>query len=1051
MTATAFELLSQPIRHALWDMQWRELRPIQVDAIQTLLTTEKDLLITARTASGKTEAAFLPILSRLHESPGASVGAMYVGPLKALINDQFQRLERLCERAEIPVHRWHGDVDGGQKEKLLKAPRGVILITPESLESFFVNRPGRLAGLFADLRFVVIDEIHALVGRERGLQLRSQLYRLRQYVRQDFRLLGLSATVGDRIDFYRRWMRPENPENVAHIEDEQETKRVQYGIYAYDTKPSEDPTETEASKADEDRTANSDDPVPDVLVADILRNFGGKKNLIFCNNRGGVEWLADGLNDACRRQGRPEEFLVHHGSISKELRFATEEEMRGARPATAVCSATLELGIDIGSVKTVGQLGACWSVNSLVQRLGRSGRRDDEPHCMRVMLPTRRQQADADLVVRLYPELLQAIALTELMLQKWYEPPTVSEHDRSTLVQQALSVLAEHGGVRAQTLAERLVTSGAFRETEMSEFAELLRGLGRAGLMEQMQDGLLLLTPKGEQIVHDRDFYSAFVTPQELTVRSDGRTIGTLSAVYLPRPEDHFLLAGRRWQVCEVDLKRGEVLVRPAAGRKPPKYYGSVGEVHHRIHEEMKRVVSSDQEYAYLNPLAKELLHSARVAYRQAMQLDDNVLDLGNGNCLWFTWAGTRIQRTLLIMADQVGLDCSDERIAIRFRASPQQVADILGRSFANVVDPNDVPLEIEATPWRKFDDYVSPPLLQEAFIRDRLDLAGAREAVAQFTARYPSSNDDVIQASVGNCSHDSNELEDFSDADGLPRDGYSAFPDGPMDACEFVAFDLETTGLHPLWERIVEIAAVRFNTHGCELDRFQSLVDPGKPIPTEATKIHGITDDMVRGQPTISDVLSRFVSFLGGGSTVLIAHNASFDRNFLKSAAAVNGLLLPDLPVIDTLVMARATFPAAPNHRLPTLLELIGRSSERAHRAASDADSVRLLFEHFLKRRPLRIRSQLYEVGNAVPLSDRSEQPPELPPGFEDLALAIEKRRPIQILYRGGRVSATMREVTPIQIIESAGRHYLSAICGFDGNTKLFRFDRIQKLIVID
>ena len=305
---------------------------------------------------------------------------MYVGPLKALINDQFRRLEDLCTRAEIPVHRWHGDVDAGRKNKLLQQPKGVLLITPESLESFFVNRSGVLGRVFHGLRFVVIDEIHSLLGRERGLQLRSQLFRLRRYTHNEPRLIGLSATIGDAIDRYQTWLRPMVPENVVHVHDPGEKKQVLFGIQTYDTTKG-----IEASTVPGEEDAVED--VPASLIADILRAFGGRKNLIFCNSRQTVEWLADSLNDACRQEGRPAEFLVHHGSVSKEVRLQTEDEMRGSRPATAVCSATLELGIDIGSVTTVGQIGACWSVNSQVQRLGRSGRRDSEAHCMRVLIP----------------------------------------------------------------------------------------------------------------------------------------------------------------------------------------------------------------------------------------------------------------------------------------------------------------------------------------------------------------------------------------------------------------------------------------------------------------------------------------------------------------------------------------------------------------------------------------------------------------------------------------------------------------------------------------
>src|SRR5207253_903171 len=144
-----------------------------------------------------------------------------------------RRLEDLCTRAEIPVHRWHGDVDFGKKEKVLLRPRGVLLITPESLESFFVNRPSSLGRMFRDLRFVVIDEIHSLVGRERGLQLRSQLFRLQRYAANEVRLVGLSATVGDAVIRYQQWMRPSAPEHVAHVHDPGERKQVLFGIRVY--------------------------------------------------------------------------------------------------------------------------------------------------------------------------------------------------------------------------------------------------------------------------------------------------------------------------------------------------------------------------------------------------------------------------------------------------------------------------------------------------------------------------------------------------------------------------------------------------------------------------------------------------------------------------------------------------------------------------------------------------------------------------------------------------------------------------------------------------
>ena len=235
----AFNLLATPIQHVLWDMRWEELRSIQCDAIREILGSEHDIIISAHTAAGKTEAAFLPILSQLFQQPPASVGAMYIGPLKALINDQFRRLEDLCQRAEIPVHRWHGDVDAGKKARLLERPGGVLLITPESLESMFINRANAMRRLFSDLRFVVIDEVHSLVGRERGLQLRSLLFRLGRYVRRRFRSIALSATIGDAVQDYKTWLSPDMPENVWQIHDPAEHKQVFFGIQAFLTvKPS---------------------------------------------------------------------------------------------------------------------------------------------------------------------------------------------------------------------------------------------------------------------------------------------------------------------------------------------------------------------------------------------------------------------------------------------------------------------------------------------------------------------------------------------------------------------------------------------------------------------------------------------------------------------------------------------------------------------------------------------------------------------------------------------------------------------------------------------
>src|SRR4051812_35439985 len=154
MNVGAMDLLHPGVQKAIWSMGWKEFRPIQSEAIHQVLESSKHLIITAQTAGGKTEAAFLPIISKLAEHPQPSIQALYVGPLKALINDQFERLEKICEALNIPVHRWHGDVSASRKRQVRENPSGILLITPESLESTFINYPNQITRMFKRLRFV---------------------------------------------------------------------------------------------------------------------------------------------------------------------------------------------------------------------------------------------------------------------------------------------------------------------------------------------------------------------------------------------------------------------------------------------------------------------------------------------------------------------------------------------------------------------------------------------------------------------------------------------------------------------------------------------------------------------------------------------------------------------------------------------------------------------------------------------------------------------------------------------------------------------------------
>ena len=360
----AFERLAPFVQEFVYRQGWKELRSLQAEAIDAIFDTDNDVLITTGTASGKTEAAFLPILSLIATEPIGSIKALYIGPLKALINDQFRRLELLCEAGDIPIHRWHGDVGSSQKSDLIEHPGGVLQITPESIESLFINKTNHLHRLFGGLQFIVVDEVHSFMESDRGVQLRSQLQRIDKYSKSSRpRRIGLSATVGDQ-EAARQWLNPQSPSKVQIINPEVTIPPTRLSHLHFSLTKEE---------------------VPSELVDDLYALTKDKRALVFCNSRKNVEVLTAQLNRRSSRERIPEHYLPHHGSISKEIREDAEVRMRGDDyPTSVICTNTLELGIDIGQLDMAVQVDSTHTVMSFVQRLGRTGRRQDSSRIMQI-------------------------------------------------------------------------------------------------------------------------------------------------------------------------------------------------------------------------------------------------------------------------------------------------------------------------------------------------------------------------------------------------------------------------------------------------------------------------------------------------------------------------------------------------------------------------------------------------------------------------------------------------------------------------------------------
>ncbi|MEM9166398.1 MAG: DEAD/DEAH box helicase [Planctomycetota bacterium] len=717
----AFELLDRRVQRQLYAMRWPSLRPIQVDAVRAYAGGAAHMLLMAETAAGKTEAAFLPVLSSIADEPTGSVRAMYVGPLKALINDQFARVDTLCTHLEMPVHRWHGDVSQSQKDTLTRGPGGVLLITPESIESLLLNRTSRLDALFGGLRAVVIDELHAFLDGVRGAHLASLLARLNRYRRPGeppTRRIGLSATIGDRR-IGQRFLCPDDPDAVAVIQDEAEAPELRMLVHGYDVdalaaEPAGTASELHgADGADLDHSVIDPEQLVDAAIAeDLVEHCRGGTNLIFANAKADIEITADTANEFCRRAGLPESFLVHHGSLSREVREDTESKMKSSRPYTAICSSTLEMGIDIGSVRLVGQIGAPWSVASLKQRMGRSGRQADQPRRLRCYADCSITPQAHNPVSALPLELLQMVAVCELMLERYVEPPQDGLLDLSTLTHQVMASISELGAATAQQLHARLCVEGPFRGVEPGLFARLLRALGAADIVEQGADGQLLLGLLGEKLRARRDFYAVFSSQIEYAVLAGKRLLGTLPLLTLPKPGENIVFAGRRWSVSSVDSERAEMHVSPASRRSRPKFLSSGGAVHHEVRERMRRILAETRSIAYLDTTARSALEAARVLANEHDLAERRLIAVGEQRTLWLIWSGTAEMRTARAFLRSHGIDADDEEVALECHCSEDKLVQLLKRSAADRPNLHELASHVQPKQLRKYDEHLPDDLL---------------------------------------------------------------------------------------------------------------------------------------------------------------------------------------------------------------------------------------------------------------------------------------------------------------------------------------------------
>jgi len=741
--SSAFSLLHLEVQRWVWKKGWSELKEIQEVAIAPVLAGERDVILSASTASGKTEAAFLPICSRLVEPAGTpGVRAVYVGPLKALINDQFERLDALCEGLGITVHRWHGDVSQSAKTRLLKAPSGILLITPESLEALLLRQGPALAAVFSALSYVVVDELHAFIGTERGCQLQSLLHRLELVLRRSVPRIGLSATLGD-MRLAADFLRPGGGESVVLASPGGEGGELLVQLRGYRTRAPR-PDRIQASQSSEAAGKESDDTPEDVrdIGAHLFRTLRGSHNLVFANSRANVELYADLLRRLCEEARLPNEFFPHHGNLSKELREDAEAALKGKqRPVTLVCTTTLEMGIDVGDVQSVAQVGVPPSVASLRQRLGRSGRRSNSS-VLRLYIQEHELTESSSLPDALRVRFMQSLAMVELLLQGWCEPPAAGAYHFSTLVQQVLSLIAQHGGVQAAEAWSALCVRGPFAQVSREAFVRFLRGLGEEEVLTQSSDGTLLLGRVGERLVNHYSFYAAFASAEEYRLVARERTLGTMP-IEQPLVEGSYLIfGGRRWRILSVRQEEKVVELEAApAGRVPMFEATGVGNVHDRVREEMRRLYAASDVPRYLDARAQELLAEGRATFERCGLMDRCIATIGR-HVYVFPWKGDAVLHTLALQLRETQLkpEVQGPMLAV---GGPQFDVEEALRSLVpkGPAQPHELVRQVANLVTQKHDVFVPSELLGLDFAARYLDPRGAWEAAQALSLRAPGGS----------------------------------------------------------------------------------------------------------------------------------------------------------------------------------------------------------------------------------------------------------------------------------------------------------------------
>lgn len=601
-----FHMLCEPLKNKIINkLGWKELTAVQEMTIPEILGG-KNAVILAPTAGGKTEAAFFPILSLIHQEELSPISVLYVSPIKALLNNQEERLKILSSFVYGDVFKWHGDVESNEKSKFYKEPTQILIITPESLEVMLMSQKINKEEVFKNIRFVVIDEIHAFADSERGSHLMSILERIQTFSKYDIQRIGLSATVGNPKDICN-WMQGSSKRDSIVI----------------------NPPKQKGQKLIEIKVVKKDED----LGIEVCKRIYGKKALFFSNSRSAAEGLKKEI------EGKGIDTYIHHSSIDKRFREIAEEKFKRGTNNCIIATNTLELGIDIGDLDIVIQLDSPNTVSSFLQRMGRTGRRKGTISHY-VFFPTKPEK------------FILSIAILSLSITRWVENVYVSKLSYDILFHQILTMCIGEFGVNKNHVYEVLKYVYSFSAISKLEYEYLLNYMIEKKFI-QIDRNTLYIDTETEKVFGRQNFmtlYSVFETNKEFTVKFRNRSIGTLERWFVNALGENFqfILAGKYWQTDKIDYDNSIIYVEEAKSAMPPRWMSGEGFYSYELSQEILKVLSTSEDYPFLNSYEKSVLDDIRYEeHAFGLEMGKIIIEEIKEGYHFYTYAGNSVNYTL--------------------------------------------------------------------------------------------------------------------------------------------------------------------------------------------------------------------------------------------------------------------------------------------------------------------------------------------------------------------------------------------------------------------